>query len=595
MLFRYNLGSGEVVARVTGRQFGEGDYHEVEVRRNGRTAVVWVDGLYVARATAPGLDMYLDVLPDGIFLGGMINAASGAVENGFSGCMRGATLDGKLLPLSETNEDFEVSYSGLDTPTFGCWVPLTGSITTPTTMLPLLYIILITVVVALLLLAVACVVTMAIVYRYRKTRKRVRPSFYEIRDNDFELRTEAGPPRMTVQYWTDEPGAQSSAGNIRSYDHEGGGESDVGMLHMDMNSIVSQTVSSDHAPQFSTFSATEHHSTVRTEQPAEPPPVQLTQTPEAPVQRQREERYVTRREGAPTGASAVVEATAVLPTAAPLANPTPAARREAAVTNTTAAESTAELLTERPVPALKPKPVDIPVPQSKSRREDEIANTGAPAAAAVVPTERPVPPLKPKPVDVPVPQPKTRREVTSTSVAAESSAALPMEKPVPATKPKPVDVPVPQPKTHSKTQSHLDAKGKQIWKQKQAADAVVLQDDFDETTTFTDEGNLTPLGYASLRSLYRMQDTEDDTTIPTIIGPSAPRFSHLLALLRELNVTDDDDDNDASSTSTADSITSGTIQAGVADQSNRSRTPPPIPVKKHKKQLPTTGVTVRQV
>ena len=206
-----------------------------------------------------------------------------------------------------------------------------------------------------------------------------------------------------------------------------------------------------------------------------------------------------------------------------------------------------------------------------------------------------MPPVKPKPVDVPVPQPKTRREVTSTSVAAESSAALPMEKPVPATKPKPVDVPVPKPKTHSKPQSHLDAKGKQIWKRKQAADAVVLKDDFDETTTFTDEGNLTPLGYASLRSLYRMQDTEDDTTVPTIIGPSAPRFSHLLALLRELNVTDDDDDNDASSTSTADSITSGTIQAGVVDQSNRSRTPPPIPVKKHKNQLPTTGVTVRQV
>ena len=588
-MFRYNLGSGEVIARVSGRQFGEGDYHEVEVRRNGRTAVVWVDGLYVARATAPGLDIYLDVLPNGIFLGGMINAASGAVENGFSGCVRGATLDGKLLPLSETNEDFEVSYSGLDTPTFGCWVPLTGSITTPTTMLPLLYIILITVVVVLLLLVVACVVTMAIVYRYRKTHKRVRPSLYELRDNDFELSAEAGPPRMIVQYWTDEPGAQSNA-----YDHEGGGESDVGMLHMDMNSIVSQTVSSDHAlePLFSTFSTTERHSTVRTEQPAEPPPVQLTQTPEAPVQRQREERYVTRREGAPTGASAVVEATAVLPTEvpAPLRNPTPAARREAAVTNTTA-----ELLTERPVPVLKPKPVDIPVPQPKTRREAAVTNTGAPAAAAVVPTERPVPPVKPKPVDVPVPQPKTRREVTSTSVAAESSAALPMEKPVPATKPKPVDVPVPKPKTYSKTQSHLDAKGKQIWKRKQAADAVVLQDDFDETTTFTDEGNLTPLGYASLRSLYRMQDTEDDTTVPTIIGPSAPRFSHLLALLRELNVTDDDDDNDASSTSTADSITSGTIQAGVVDQSNRSRTPPPIPVKKHKIQLPTTGVTVRQV
>ena len=177
--------------------------------------------------------------------------------------------------------------------------------------------------------------------------------------------------------------------------------------------------------------------------------------------------------------------------------------------------------------------------------------------------------------------------------AASSAEALPTKAPVPPGKHKAVKVQVAQPKSHSKSQLHLDAKENKIQKQKEAADAVVLQDDFDETKTFADEGNMTPLGYASPRSLYRMQDTEDDSGVPTITGPSAPRFSHLLALLRELNVTDDNDD-DVSSNSTADLITSDTIQAGVADQSDH-RTPPPIPVKKHKSKLLAGSVTVRQV
>ena len=636
---------------VTGRQFGDGEYHEVEVRRSGRTAVVWVDGLYVARVTAPGLDMYLDVHPSGFLLGGMVGASSGTVVNGFRGCLRGATVDGKLLPLSESNEDFGVSYSGLGTPTFGCWVPPTGPITTETSGLPLLYIIIIVVVVALLLVVVACVVTMAIAHRCRKTRKRTKTSVYEMRDLDFVLRPEAGRPRLTVEYHEEEQGiARSSVGNIRSYDHEGGGESDVGMLQLDVNSAVSHTVSTDDvriASQFSTFSSVENHSIVRAAQPAQPPPVQLTRPPKAAVQSRLKDRSTTRTEAVATGASAMAEPSAAMPRELPVPAakpkpvsvqvPQPMSRAEAVATSASAmTEPSAAMPKELPVPAAKPKPVSVQVPQPMSRTEavatsasamaepsaampmgppvpaakpkpvnvqvpqpmsrTEAVATGASAMtepSAAMPKELPVPAAKPKPVSVQVPQPMSRTEAVATGASAmtEPSAAMPKELPVPTGKPKAVNVPVPQPKSHSKSPSHLNAKVKQIWKRKEAADAVVLQDDFDEITPFADEGHMTPLGYASLRSLYRMQDTEDDDGVPTITGPSAPRFSHLLALLRELNVTDDDD---VSSTCTADTITSGTIQARLADQSSR-RTPPPIPVKKHKSQLAATGVSVRQV
>ena len=588
---RYNLGSGEVVARVTGRQFGEGDYHEVEVRRDGRAAVMWVDSLYVARATAPGLDMYLDVRPGGIFLGGAAGEVSGTVENGFRGCLRGATVDGKLLPLSASNEDFEVSYSGLDTPTFGCWVPPIGPITTSTTAIPLLYIILIVVVVALLLIVVACVVTVAIAHRCRKTRKRTRTSLYEMRDEDFE------PPRLTIEYWGEQRGvSRNSAGNIRSYDHEGGGESDVGMMPLDVNSTLSHSADDALGSRFSTFTSTERESSVRTAQPPQPPPGRLTREPDSHDQNQCEDRYVTRREGEATSASTTAEPRAELPTEVPLPRVTPKAvtRREAAMANTSFASESAASLTAASVrPPVKPKPVNVPQP--KARLEAAETSTSVLAEPAASPAEAPVPPpVKPKPVNVPVPQPMSRREAKVGGIsAAKSAEALPTEAPVLPGKHEAVKVQVPHPKSHSKPELHVDAKENKIRKRKEAADAVVLQDDFDETKTFADEGNMTPLGYASLRSLYQMQDTEDDSGVPTITGPSAPRFSHLLALLRELNVTDDNDD-DVSSISTADSITSDTIQAGVADQSDH-RTPPPIPVKKHKSKFLAGGVTVRQV
>ena len=557
---------------------------------------MWVDSLYVARATAPGLDMYLDVRPSGIFLGGAAGMASGTVENGFRGCLRGATLDGNLLPLSSSNEDFEVSYSGLDTPTFGCWVPPIGPITTPTTPIPVLYIILIVVVVALLLLVVACVVTVAIAHRCRKThktrktRKRTRTSWYEMRDEDFE------PPRLTIEHWGEQRGiSRDSAGNIRSYDHEGGGESDVGMMPVDVNSTLSHTASGN-GSRFSTFTSTERQSSVRTAQPPQPPPGRFTREPGSHDQNQCEDRYITRRGGETASASTAAEPPAELPTEVPLPQVTPKAmtRREAAAAHASVASESAASLTAASVrPPVKPKPVNVPQPRARLEPAETSASVvpepGASSAEAPVP-----PPVKPKPVNVPVPQPMSRREAKVGSTSAASSAeALPVEAPVPPGKHKAVKAQVPQPKSHSKPQLHLDTKENKIQKQKEAADAVVLQDDFDETKTFADEGNMTPLGYASLRSLYRMQDTEDDSGVPTITGPSAPRFSHLLALLRELNVTDDNDD-DVSSNSTADSITSDTIQAGVADQSYH-RTPPPIPVKKHKSKLLAGSVTVRQV
>ena len=561
--FRYNLGSGEAIAMVTGSKFGDGGHHEVEVRRDGRTAVVWVDDRYVARVTAPGLDTLLDVDPSAIFLGASISASGGTVENGFGGCLNGATLDGKLLPLSGSNEDFEVSYSGLDTPTFGCRVPPTGGVTTAAPTLPYLYIIVIVSVVALLLLVVIFIVTVVTVQICRKRCKRTGTSLYEMRSEDFVL-SEAFRPREIAEYREEEQGfTRNSAGNIRSYDSEGGGESDIGNgAQLDLNSIVTQTASTDEllrteGSMFSTFSSGENRSNARATRPAQVSPMLNSRPSREAAEGRIPERYVTQTQTTVSNIGAMAESPPVRPREPPLATGAAAA-------------------------AARPKPVNAPVPPPKPHLATGAAAAAKPKPVNVdVPVPRPKPPLatgaaaaaaRPKPVNAPVPPPKPH---LATGAAA-------------AAKPKPVNVDVPQPRPHPNAKSHLSALGKQILKRKAAADAEVLQDDYDETTTFQEEGNLTPLSNASLRSLYRMQDEEDDTAIPNITGPSAPRFSHLLSLLEQLNVTDDD----VSSTCTADTIDA--IRPKVADQSHH-QTPPPVPVKKHKSRFPATTVSVRQV
>ena len=54
MQFRFELGSGEGVVRVTSVAVNDGHWHEVRLERLGNRAQLTVDGTHVAQGVSPG-------------------------------------------------------------------------------------------------------------------------------------------------------------------------------------------------------------------------------------------------------------------------------------------------------------------------------------------------------------------------------------------------------------------------------------------------------------------------------------------------------------------------------------------------------------
>lgn len=103
--FRFNLGSGEITARQTTIQVNDGKTHTVSVKRKERMATLVIDDSYVARATSPGGSNTLDITNDRVYLGASVSA-DGKASSGFSGCITGARLNYRDLPVSGSTKDF---------------------------------------------------------------------------------------------------------------------------------------------------------------------------------------------------------------------------------------------------------------------------------------------------------------------------------------------------------------------------------------------------------------------------------------------------------------------------------------------------------
>lgn len=108
--FRFNLGSGETVARQITVPVNDGNTHHITVDRNGRNIEVVIDDSYVARATSPGVSDTLDIARDAIYLGAHVDD-EGIVSRGFSGCIIGAKLNYKDLPVDQSSKHFVVNPS----------------------------------------------------------------------------------------------------------------------------------------------------------------------------------------------------------------------------------------------------------------------------------------------------------------------------------------------------------------------------------------------------------------------------------------------------------------------------------------------------
>ena len=103
--FRFNLGSGSATARQTTVQVNDDKSHTVTVERKERTVTLVIDGTYVARATSPAESNTLDIQSDRVYLGASIDGG-GKAQCGFTGCITGAKLNHKDLPVSGSTKDY---------------------------------------------------------------------------------------------------------------------------------------------------------------------------------------------------------------------------------------------------------------------------------------------------------------------------------------------------------------------------------------------------------------------------------------------------------------------------------------------------------
>lgn len=101
IMFSVNLDGGIVMSKVTVVSVDDGQFHDVQFTRKGRTMELLLDGMYLTRGVAPGNNDLFDISSNDIFLG-----SDSSLRSGFVGCMYGVRIDNKDLPLSDTNEYF---------------------------------------------------------------------------------------------------------------------------------------------------------------------------------------------------------------------------------------------------------------------------------------------------------------------------------------------------------------------------------------------------------------------------------------------------------------------------------------------------------
>ena len=115
--FRYQLGDGEAVVQQNTEMLNDGRLHSASVRRTERSAELVVDDRYINRTMSPGEEATLDISPGAIYLGATVDS-QGSINEGFIGCIQGAKLDRKDLPIGGESADFVSTVSpGVE---FGC-------------------------------------------------------------------------------------------------------------------------------------------------------------------------------------------------------------------------------------------------------------------------------------------------------------------------------------------------------------------------------------------------------------------------------------------------------------------------------------------
>ena len=102
--YRFDLGSGEGMVRVSSMYVSDGQWHEIRLEREGNMARVTVDGRHVAHGSAPGVNDILNLQSDDLYLGAEVRQHPTIlgfedVQRGFRGCMDDVRVARVSVPL----------------------------------------------------------------------------------------------------------------------------------------------------------------------------------------------------------------------------------------------------------------------------------------------------------------------------------------------------------------------------------------------------------------------------------------------------------------------------------------------------------------
>lgn len=102
--YKFDLGSGEGLVRVSSIYVSDSQWHEVQLVRDSNSARVTVDGKHVAHGSAPGINDILNLQSDDVYFGAEVRQHPTIlgfedVQRGYVGCMDDIKVDHVALPL----------------------------------------------------------------------------------------------------------------------------------------------------------------------------------------------------------------------------------------------------------------------------------------------------------------------------------------------------------------------------------------------------------------------------------------------------------------------------------------------------------------
>ncbi|GLV37965.1 kugelei [Carabus blaptoides fortunei] len=102
--YRFDLGSGEGIVRVSSAYVSDGRWHEIRLERDKHSARLTVDNIHVAHGSAPGISDILNLQNDNMFFDAQVHQHPSIlgfedIQRGFSGCMDDVPMGRMSVPL----------------------------------------------------------------------------------------------------------------------------------------------------------------------------------------------------------------------------------------------------------------------------------------------------------------------------------------------------------------------------------------------------------------------------------------------------------------------------------------------------------------